>query len=112
VSGIPVDSLVLAVIRGSPLAVLLVPIAVIMVWPEWILERWSVRNNRAYSVREMFVLETGLLAALCLFAWVLRHFDRSVNMQSAAAVLFALVATRGAIAAIRWKREKIRAIRR
>ena len=111
-SGVVADSLVLAVMRGSPLAVLLIPIAVAVVWPDWILERWSARNNRAYSVREMLILEAGLLAVLCLFAWLLSHFDRAMGLRSAAAVVFALIAIRGLLAAVRWKRKQLRLLRR
>ena len=38
---------------------LMVPIAAGMVWPDRILERWSEAKNRAYSVREVVILEAG-----------------------------------------------------
>jgi len=56
---------------------LMVPIAAGMVWPDRILERWSEAKNRAYSVREVVILEAGLLAGLCLIAWVLKRFGRA-----------------------------------
>ena len=78
---------------------LIVPIAAGMVWPDRILERWSEAKNRAYSVREVVILEAGLLAVLCLIAWVLKRFSGVGVGWVAAATIIALIGLRMAFKA-------------
>ena len=78
------------------LTLLVVPIAAGMVWPDRILDRWSEARNRAYSVREVLIVEAGLLAALCLIAWVLRQFGGGGVGWVAAASIIALIGLRWA----------------
>ncbi len=76
---------------------LMVPIAAGMVWPDRILERWSEAKNRAYSVREVVILEAGLLAVLCLIAWVLKRFGGVGVGWVAAVTIIALIGLRLAL---------------
>ena len=76
---------------------LIVPIAAGMVWPDRILERWSEAKNRAYSVREVVILEAGLLAGLYLIAWVLKRFGGAGVGWVAAAIIIALIGLRLAL---------------
>ena len=93
-SGVAVIASVTGVWGVFLTGLLMVPIAAGMVWPDRILERWSEAKNRAYSVREVVILEAGLLAVLCLIAWVLKRFGGVGVCWVAAATIIALIGLR------------------
>ena len=96
-SGVAVIGSVTGVWGAFLSGLLMVPIAAGMVWPDRILERWSEAKNRAYSVREVVILEAGLLAGLCLIAWVLKRFGGAGVGWVAAATVIALIGLRWAL---------------
>jgi hypothetical protein len=96
VSGVAAIALVTEVWGVFLSGLLMVPIAAGMVWPDRILDRWSEARNRAYSVREVVILEAGLLAVLCMIAWVLKRFGGVGVGWVAAVTIIALIGLRWA----------------
>ena len=84
-SGVAADHLVLAMVQHYALALAFLPIAAAMVYGDMILAKWSERENRAYSRREMLILEGSLLALLCLLFGFLRLIGGEVELITVAA---------------------------
>lgn len=86
--------LIVAFAAISPASLLFVPFAAAMVYADRILIRWSAKANRAYSIREMLIVEFAAVAGLCLILWVLRRFVPSVGPLTAFAPVAAVAAFR------------------
>lgn len=78
----------------SPASLLFVPFGVAMVYADRILIRWSAAANRAYSIREMLIVECTAVATLCLVLWLFRLFAPSVGVMTALAPIAAVAAFR------------------
>ena len=86
--------LILAFALISPASLLFVPFAAAMVYADLILIRWSAKANRAYSIREMLIVEGVAVAGLCLLLWLLRRFVPSAGLFTAFAPVAAVTAFR------------------
>ena len=67
------------------LSLAFLPLACSMVYGDRILARWSERENRAYSGKEMLILEGSLLSVLCLLFGFLRLIGGEVELITVAA---------------------------
>ena len=93
-SGIPGDSLVLAVGSFSLLSLAFVPLAAAMVFADRIIARWADENERIYSIWHLAIVEAGLMALLCLFFWFLRACGGQVGVMTAVWPIVLLTALR------------------